>query len=270
MTTSSPVLNLSPTQFRKKMTSGRTEPYLIEAIDDSGTSYEIVIKLRGRDYGYAQQTCELIGGQLARLLGLSAPSVAVVDVHHDFVNLVPQQFQQVFHDSMGANFGTEFIGPGASVWPQGMKLKPSERCSAAAIFAFDVLVQNPDRRVENPNLLVKADAFYAIDNEQAFSLMVVPIIGGFNYPWTPEFVTNGSRFVANHVFYRQLRSHGVTLEQFEQRLQGITDDEVSNMIRSVPTEWRNDRDIPTMIGEYTIAARKHASSFRSVVEFLLQ
>jgi len=270
MTSSSPVLNLSPTQFRKKMTSGRTEPYLIEAIDDAGTPYEVVIKLRGRDYGYAQQTCELIGGQLAHRLGLSTPRVAVVDVHQDFVNLVPQQFQQAFHDSIGANFGTEFIGPGASIWPQSMKLKSSERSSAAAIFAFDVLVQNPDRRVDNPNLLVKGDAFYAIDNEQAFSPLVVPIIGGFHYPWTPEFVTNGSGFVINHVFFRQLRGHGVSVEQFENRLQGLTDDEVATMVQAVPTSWKDDKDIPTKIGEYTIATREQASSFRSVVETLLQ
>lgn len=270
MTSSSPVLHLSPTQFHRRMLSGRTEPFLIGAVDNAGMLYEVVIKLRGREYGYAEQTCELIGGQLAQLLGLSTPGVALVDLNADFVNVVPQEYQQVFLDNLGANYGSAFIGPGASMWPTGMKLRPAERNTAAAIFAFDVLVQNPDRRVDNPNLLVKDGTFFAIDNEKAFSHLMFPVIGGAPQPWMPGFVDTVSSFASEHVFYRELRGCTVDLGSFESRLQDLMFGHVDTMVRSVPASWAINMDIASKIAEYLIGVGEHARSCRTVVEELLQ
>jgi len=41
--------------------------------------------------------------------------------------------------------------------------------TAAEVLVFDAIVQNPDRRADNPNCLVRGDEIRIIDHELAFS-----------------------------------------------------------------------------------------------------
>lgn len=48
-----------------------------------------------------------------------------------------------------------------------------QRDQAAAIFAFDLLIQNPDRHTVNPNLWTRSDRLVVYEHEQAFSFLHV-------------------------------------------------------------------------------------------------
>lgn len=79
------------------------------------------------------------------------------------------------------------------------------RQAAVTIFAFDALVQNPDRRFNNQNLLTRGDDIFVFDHEVAFSFLLdilrLPVI------WRPvrfvEVILCGGRGIffrdANHI-----------------------------------------------------------------------
>ncbi len=52
---------------------------------------------------------------------------------------------------------------------------------AAHIFAFDALIQNPDRRYSNQNLLTRGNNIFVYDHELAFSFLeaILPL----RHPW---------------------------------------------------------------------------------------
>jgi len=67
-------------------------------------------------------------------------------------------------------------------WPSSTAARRIRRSTSAEIFAFDVLAQNPDRRAGNPNLWARSNRLGVYDQEQAFSFLSVPIVGGTPKP----------------------------------------------------------------------------------------
>jgi hypothetical protein len=55
---------------------------------------------------------------------------------------------------------------------------------AVNIFAFDALIQNPDRRSANPNLFTQGDNIYVYDHETSFSFLVAVVKSA--EPWNLE------------------------------------------------------------------------------------
>jgi hypothetical protein len=94
------------------------------------------------------------------------------------------------------------------------------RLLAAEIFAFDVLIQNPDRRRESPNgpnLLWSDDEIYLYDHEQAFSFLM-GVIG-----WKPPWMGGGTEFCRNHVFIQQLTGIRHNFDRLSGALEALTD-----------------------------------------------
>lgn len=72
--------------------------------------------------------------------------------------------------SLGLNFGSKVLYP-ASIWPVNRSIPEAMWRDAVNIFAFDALIQNPDRRPENPNLLTQGDNVYVYEHETSFSFL---------------------------------------------------------------------------------------------------
>lgn len=106
--------------------------------------------------------------------------------------------------------------------------------TATEIFAFDAMIQNPDRRVDKPNVLWKADQLYIIDHEMGFSFIYD--IGLQSAPWQ----ISAQNWLANHLFYQQLKGRTISLDRFAGALETITEDIINGIIMSIPTAWRTD------------------------------
>ena len=59
--------------------------------------------------------------------------------------------------SAGLNFGTRFISSGYATWQKDDAVPASLRQGAVEVMAFDGVLDNTDRRRQNPNLLWKGD-----------------------------------------------------------------------------------------------------------------
>lgn len=198
---------------------------------------------------------ELVAAKLAGYFGIATPEPAIVTLEPELAELIaelePSHAKRI-RDSVGLNFGTKLLA-GGSTWPVDKSIPEVLWAQAVNIFAFDALIQNPDRKFNNPNLLTKGDAYYAIDHEAAFSFIldILPSAA----PW--ELKTQ--KYIEEHVFFNQLRHRDIEVNTFVSLLQRLTDDRFSALVGDVPPQWDNDR--LSRIASHLRTMREHAAQF---------
>ncbi len=253
------------------MKIGRTGPLLLGCEDAKNGSHEVVVKLRGREMTPKSQLAELIAAQLAHDLGLEIPAPAVVDVPAELAAIIADPVVAAsVKTSPGPNFGSLHLGPSFTIWPSGRTPIGPMRDQAALIFAFDALVQNPDRRTINPNLWARSDTIGVFDHEQAFAFLYTTILGSPPKPWVAADQMLGFRFLEQHVFYPALRGGPVDLEGFGDRLQKLTKRRIAGYFEAVPKEWRSGHDLCEKIVSYLGEARKERTRLIAFLKHLLR
>ena len=172
--------------------------------------------------------------------------------------------------SSGLNFGSVHVGPGFTTWLPGRNPYGAQRDQAAEVFAFDTLVQNPDRRPANPNLWVRSDRICVYDHEQAFSFLYLPIIGGAPRPWSSASQGKDFRFLEQHIFYRSLRGSRLNLGPFHEKLGALAEEKCGTYVESVPTEWSECRELTGTIAGYLQEAREERETLINFIKHLLR
>ena len=252
------------------MSAGRTRPVLLGAEDSEGKRFEVVVKLRGAELSTKSQIAELVSAPLAEMLAIDVPQAAVVDVPAGFEEIVPPALASVFRASAGRNFGSIHLGTSFTTWAAGRVPKGVQRDQAAAIFAFDLLVQNPDRRTGNPNLWTRSGRLGVYDHEQAFSFLHLPIIGGPSRPWVVADQAASFRFMENHIFYPALRGGRIDLGPFGSKLAALSDEAIASLLEPVPAEWREGHDLCEQAADYLREAREESAKFMNFVKHMLR
>jgi len=252
------------TTYERTFSSGRTKPgvFLCEA-DGFDTPCEVVVKLRaGLSQGVTGMASELLAALLARQLDIPTPEPMLVEIDPALADgLADTELRQRIGGSAGLNFGCRLLTGGYETWPVGRAIPLSLRQAALELFAFDVLVQNPDRRREKPNLLWKGDELYAIDHEAAFSF-VYDILGG-----TDPFDVSSLPFLNGHVFFAQLRGKEHDLERFAGALDTVTDTRIQKMVEGLPPEWQGPRT--EMMAEHVRAVAGDVDRFSEQIRRVL-
>jgi hypothetical protein len=256
---------LHATQFQRFMTSGRTAPAIFGCEDASGTwAGEYVVKLRGGlDSGASGLMRELVGSRLATYFGMNTPEPAVIAIEPVLAELIAKA--QSLHavrilGSAGLNFGTRLVA-GFSTWPVDKFIPEAMWQTAADIFTFDALIQNPDRRYDNPNLFTRGDAVFVYDHEIAFSFLLALL------PSPTPWKLDTQPYLTNHVFYRKLKSKPIDITGFTELLSGFSDAQLSEVTADVPPEWNNGDVLK--IESHLRAMRVHAEEFAEEVRRIL-
>ena len=160
-------------QFHRPMERGFTSPFLITAEhEESGEKETLVVKSRA---GYKnRQSAIFLEIQfttlLAQGLGVHTPEPVVVNSPEgfEFGAADYETSHQLIKKSYGLNFATIHLGKDWKTWgagkPQKIPTDDTER-----IYSFDALVQNADRKADNPNLLWKGTQIVALDFDRAFA-----------------------------------------------------------------------------------------------------
>ncbi len=265
------VLQLTATQFIKPMSTGRNRPLLLGCEDNAANSFEVVVKFRGREMDARAQIAELVTAQLADDLGLQVPQAVVVDVPAGFEAIFAEkELAEMVRMSPGLNFGSVNIGAGFTTWPPGRNPVGMQRDQAADVFAFDTLIQNPDRRASNPNLWARSDKIGVYDHEQAFSFLALPIIGGAAKPWEAATLAKTFQFLEQHLFYRSLRGGRLNFGPFMENLGKITDGQLQGYFDMVPPAWKCQGDLCEQIVAYLSEARNHRETLIQFIKHLLR
>ena len=241
------------------MTSGKTSPALCGCEDQSGVMVgEYVVKLRGA-IGESGLLNELFAARLAGHFGLASPEPAFIAIGGVLADLIanaqPSHAARI-GSSVGLNFGTKALS-GFSTWPVDKSVPEAMWQAAVNIFAFDALVQNPDRRYSNPNLFSKGDNVVIFDHEMAFSFVLA--LRPSATPWR----LGDQQYLADHVFYRKLKSKPIDLTGFTASLRGLSELFLAGIAADVPAEWNNENVFK--IEGHLLAVSEHAAEFADEV-----
>ena len=252
----------------RKIQSGRTTPAVFMCEDPDGNNAgEFVVKFKGgTEAGVTGLSCELISSLLAEELGLMSPNPAIVEIDPAIGDLLSDKdfdVAGIIRGSGGLNFGSEVLVGGYGVWPINKSVPASLRSLASEILSFDALIQNPDRRINNPNLLWRGEEIFLIDHELAFSFLYE--IGSPSDAWKLE--GSVGDFLSGHVFYRELKGQEIDLSRLKGALEAISDEALDAMFDQVPLEWNNDK-IPK-IGSHLRDVRDHSEEFIKQVKWRL-
>jgi len=256
---------LTAVRFARFMGNGRTKPAIFSCEDASGADVgEYVVKLRGGiDAQESGLLCELLAAKLAEHFSIASPAPALIRIGEPLAKLVSEtesshEIQML--NSVGLNFGTKLMS-GYSVWPVDRHIPDVIWQAAVDIFAFDALIQNPDRGFNNPNLFINGDDVLIFDHEMAFSFLYEV------FPPTMPWKLEGQAYLRKHVFFGRLKSKPIDLNGFSKRLSALSDTLLQSMVTNIPTEWNNDN--VTKISQHIRSIREHTSDFAEEIRRFL-
>jgi hypothetical protein len=228
---------ITPAQYDKPTTRGRTEPSFITCEFGDGTSVEVVAKFSGGcDEGNVNLAREVIAACLAGDLGLPVPEPFLIDIPADWAATIPDRTRRLkVLDGSPVAFGSRVMTGQFGVWGPGNIITDIMLPTAASIFVFDAIIQNPDRRSDNPNCFVRGEELRIFDHELAFSHGLV--IG-----WKPPWVLGGLKSMetnGNHIFRRGLKGRNVDYSPIRATWTDLSDDKIKDYVTALPSEWRD-------------------------------
>ncbi|MDX9750624.1 MAG: aminotransferase class I and II [Flavobacteriales bacterium] len=158
MDTGHPIRTVQVTRYIAPLREGGSLPALVEADDD----LKYVLKFRGQGHGPRSLVAELIGGEVARALGLRVPELVFIGLDERFGRTEPdEEVQELLRKSHGLNIGLHFLA-GAVNYDAAVNTVPAEL--ASMVVWCDALLTNIDRTVKNPNLLLWQRELWLIDH----------------------------------------------------------------------------------------------------------
>jgi len=133
-------------------------------------------------------------------------------------------------NSIGLNFGSRQESDVAT-WAIDQAIPEVMWQNAVTIFAFDALIQNPDRRFNHPNLFSRGHSILVYDHEMAFSFIedIVPQAS----PW----ILANQRYLDDHVFFKRLKAKKFDLTRFTNSLAELPAEALTSILADVPPEW---------------------------------
>ena len=171
--------HVGATRYVAPLREGGSLPGLVEA-DDDGI---YVLKFRGAGQGVKVLVAEIVVTEIARLLDIAVPRLALVDLDRQIAKYeADEEVQDLLTASVGLNLGVDFL-PGSFGY-DGSKPPPGDL--AARIVWLDAFTANVDRTWNNPNLLLWHRRTWAIDHGAALY---------FHHAW-PSKAPNLDRFAA--------------------------------------------------------------------------
>lgn len=225
--------SLTATRFAKAFSTGRTQPLLLTCEDSLGEEHDIVVKLSGnKELPPGGLLFEGFASLLAAHLNLPVSQSYIINVTKEFAeSVIAPEHRQVALDSVGPNFGTRFWKSGYSIWPTERRVPKNLLSLAGEVFAFDGIIQNPDRGGMKPNCAYKENKLILFDHELAFShfLNLAPSL-----PWERDSL----RFLNKHLFRPSLKDKPLDLTRFEAEFRSIDRGTLEAYVDLIPSEWR--------------------------------
>lgn len=141
---------------------GGSLPALAEADD----SFKYVIKFRGAGHGEKALIAELLGGELARILGFKMPELVLANFDEAFGRTeADEEIQDLLKFSEGLNLGMHFLSGAVNFDPLVMEVPEA---LASEIVWMDAFITNVDRTFRNTNMLIWHKELWLIDHGASF------------------------------------------------------------------------------------------------------
>jgi hypothetical protein len=209
------------TRYVTPLREGGSLPAIAGADDD----FLYVIKFRGAGQGVKALIAELIGGEIARVLGFKIPEIVFANLDTAFGRTEPdEEIQDLLKASVGLNLGLHYLSGAITFDPAVTIVDPK---LASQIVWLDCLLTNVDRTPRNTNMLTWNKELWLIDHGAALY---------FHHSWDnwKEQAVRPFLQVKDHV----LLSRASELETVNAEFKSIlTPEVVSSIVSLVPNDW---------------------------------
>ena len=146
------------TRYVTPLREGGSMPAIAEA--DDGFLY--VLKFRGAGQGPRALIAELIGGEIARILGLRVPELVFASLDEAFGRTEPdEEIQDLLKASVGLNLALHYLSGAITFDATVTTVDPK---LASQIVWLDCFLTNMDRTCRNTNMLVWHKELWLIDH----------------------------------------------------------------------------------------------------------
>jgi hypothetical protein len=209
------------TRYIQPLREGGSLPALAEA--DDGFKY--VLKFRGTGHGVQTLIAELLGGEIARAMGLKVPELVFANLDEAFGRTEgDEEIQDLLKNSQGLNLGLHFLSGAVTFDPLASMPSPG---LASDIVWLDSFITNVDRTFRNTNILCWHRDLWLIDHGSAFY---------FQYNWDKweEKSRAPFSFIKDHVLLREASE----LEESNSRFRALFNaDKLRAIVELIPEDW---------------------------------
>lgn len=155
------VRNVELIRYIVPLREGGSLPAIAEADD----GFQYVVKFFGAGQGRKALIAELVGGLLAKVLGLRVPEIVFCHLDERFGKSEPdEEVQDLLKASAGLNVGLHYLKGAVTFDPAAFPVGAQE---ASRIVWLDAFIKNVDRTVKNTNLLIWQKELWLIDHGAA-------------------------------------------------------------------------------------------------------
>ncbi|NBA85658.1 aminotransferase class I and II [Emticicia sp. CRIBPO] len=215
------------TRYVTPLREGGSLPALAEADDE----FLYVLKFRGAGQGVKALIAELIGGEIARALGLRIPEIVFANLDEAFGRSeADEEIQDLLQSSKGLNLAMHYLSGAITFDPVVYKIDP---LLASQIVWLDCLLTNVDRTARNTNMLFWHKELWLIDHGASLY---------FHHSWDNWEEQSKRAFaqVKDHV----LLPYASELEAVNIKFKSIlTPDLINSIVALVPDQWLEDESL---------------------------
>ena len=209
------------TRYIAPLREGGSLPALAEADDD----FKYVLKFKGSGQGPKALIAELIGGEIARILGLKIPELVFANLDEAFGQTEPdEEIQDLLQKSQGMNLALHFLSGAITFDPVVTVVTPE---LASQIVWLDAFITNVDRTFRNTNMLMWHSELWLIDHGACLY---------FHHSWADWENQAKSPFalVKDHVL---LPKASLLAETDATCRQLLTPEKIQAIVALIPDEW---------------------------------
>ncbi len=197
----------------------------LPAIAEADDGFLYVLKFRGAGQGVKALIAELIGGEIARLLGLQVPELVFAQLDPAFGRTeADEEIQDLLKFSVGLNLALYYLSGAITFDPAVTQVNPK---LASQIVWLDCLLTNVDRTPRNTNMLVWHKELWLIDHGAALY---------FHHSWEnwQEQAKRPFVQVKDHVLLPWATELDLTDAGFRAIL---TQERIQTIVSLIPIEW---------------------------------
>lgn len=195
------------------------------AIAEADDNFVYVLKFRGAGQGVKALIAEIIGGEIARALGLKVPEIVFATLDEAFGRTEPdEEIQDLLKASVGLNLALHYLSGSITFDPTVIQTDP---LLASQIVWLDCILTNVDRTVRNTNMLWWNKELWLIDHGAALY---------FHHSWQnwEEQAARPFSYAKDHV----LLPRASELMQVDAALKKIlTPAFIRSVVALLPAEW---------------------------------
>lgn len=215
------IRTVAVTRYVTPLREGGSLPAVVEA--DDGFLY--ALKFRGAGQGVKALIADLVGGEIARAIGLKVPEIVFAEVDPAFGRTEPdEEIQDLLKASAGLNLALHYLEGAFAFDPTVTPVAP---VLASKIVWLDNFLMNVDRTVRNTNLLVWKKELWLIDHGAALY---------FHHGWEGWEATSRKPFaqLRDHVLLRQATELAVADSEIRALL---TSERIGAIASLIPDDW---------------------------------